>query len=223
MDSTTAGLIVCVAAYAVGSLPFGYLTAKTVAGKDIRQHGSGNIGATNVIRVLGVKWGVLVLLLDCLKGLLPVLLLPPLVAWAAESPEYNHLKVACGVAAILGHVFPCWLGLRGGKGVATALGVVCVLAPRATLAAIAVFAVCLLAFRIVSLGSLLAAMAFAACQMVLMQPDPFSAENWSLATFSLAIPLLIVYRHRGNLARLLRGEEPRFRWRSRDGDNRDSQ
>ena len=218
MDSFIDGLIVCVAAYAVGSLPFGYLTAKIVAGKDIRCHGSGNIGATNVWRMLGAKWGVLVLLLDCLKGLLPVLLLPPLVC-TTDSPACSHLEVACGVSAILGHMSPCWLGLRGGKGVATALGVVSVLAPSATLAAAAVFGVCLLAFRIVSLSSLLASVAFAVCQMARMQPDPFSPEKWSLAVFTLAIPLLIIYRHQSNLARLLRGEEPRFDQRSRDGDD----
>ena len=222
MDRTIGSLVVCVAAYAIGSLPFGYLTAKIVGRKDIRQHGSGNIGATNVGRVLGAKWGALVLLLDCLKGLLPVLLLPRLVC-TAEGSQCSHLDVACGVATIVGHMFPCWLGLRGGKGVATALGVVAVLAHwEATLAAIAVFAVCFLAFRIVSLSSMLAAVAFAACQMAMMGPHAFSAERWSLTAFSLAIPVLIIFRHRANVSRLLRGEEPRFDRRSRKGGDGES-
>jgi glycerol-3-phosphate acyltransferase PlsY len=214
MDTTTTAVLIGLAAYLIGSIPFGYLTARSVAGTDLRQHGSGNIGATNVARVLGAKWGVLVLLLDCLKGLLPVWLLPRLLT--APDDVVVHVRVACGVAAILGHMYPCWLGFRGGKGVATALGVVIILAHWATLVAGGVFAVSFVAFRIVSLSSMLAAVSFGVYQLVVMWPDLSLPSTWSEAAFSLAVPMLIVYRHRSNLGRLLRGEEQRFRTKSDD-------
>jgi glycerol-3-phosphate acyltransferase PlsY len=214
MNTTFAGLIVTVIAYLAGSLPFGFLTARFVAGIDIRSEGSGNIGATNVARVLGTKYGIFVLCLDCLKGLLPVLLLPMLFEWlvsnADASGAVNHIRVACGVMTIVGHMFPCWLLFRGGKGVATALGVVLVVSWKASLAAFVVFVVVFVIARIVSLGSILAAITFAGFQMWRLMPEPFSKSNWSEAAFSLVIPLLIIYRHRSNLTRLLKGEEPRF-------------
>lgn len=214
MSPTVAALVTVLAAYFAGSLPFGLLIGRWFKGIDIRKAGSGNIGATNVARVLGTKWGAACLLLDALKGLLPTLLLP--MAFTAmtdgASPGMaGHVRVACGMATIVGHMFPCWLGFRGGKGVATALGVVLVVAPVATLAAFAIFAVTFAASRIVSLASIVAAVAFALCAMLLLRPDPFSAETWSRAAFSLLIPTLIILRHRSNIRRLLKGAEPRFR------------
>ena len=210
MLSVPASIAVLAAvSYLIGSLPFGYLTARWVAGVDIRREGSGNIGATNIARVLGAKWGAAVLVLDCLKGLLPVLLLPRLLL-PSDSPALGHAQVATAVGAVLGHMFPLWLGFRGGKGVATSLGVVLVLAPWATLAAFGTFAVVVLATRIVSLGSMTAAVAFGGCELWLLSPRPFSAENWSLAAMSLLVPLLILVRHRSNFVRLLQGREPKF-------------
>lgn len=210
----SAGLLVLVllAAYLIGSLPFGFLAAKLVAGVDIRHSGSGNIGATNVGRVLGMQWGVAVLVLDAAKGLAPTLFLPALLA-ATEGSRFQHLQVGCAVAAILGHMFPCWLRFRGGKGVATALGAIMVLSPWGTLAGAAVFAAVLAVSRIVSLSSMLAALAFAGTQLALMWPAPFAAEHWSLAAFSLGVPALIVYRHRTNVVRLWNGTEPTIRSR----------
>jgi acyl phosphate:glycerol-3-phosphate acyltransferase len=195
-------------AYLVGSLPFGLLIARSVAGVDIRQQGSGNIGATNVARVLGKKLGIAVLLLDCLKGALPTALLP----WAlADSTTHQlHLAVLSGTAAILGHMFPFWLKFRGGKGVATALGVALVLSPIATGAAFAVFVLCIALTRIVSLSSVLAACTFCGVELGLLGASAFGEQTWSLATFSTLAPLLIIFRHRSNLVRLLRGVEPRF-------------
>lgn len=197
----------CLVSYLAGSIPFGLLLARIVAGIDIRQHGSGNIGATNVGRVLGARWGTLVLVLDCLKGMAPVALLPPLLL----SEPCMHLPVLCGVSTILGHMFPCWLRFRGGKGVATALGVVLVLAPQSSLLAAGVFAVSFALWRIVSLSSILAALSFAIGQAVLLQEGLWSRNGWSMGVFSLGIPALIIYQHRSNLGRLLRGEEARFR------------
>lgn len=197
--------MIALLAYLVGSIPFGLLIAKRVAGVDLRAVGSGNIGATNATRVLGKKWGVIVLLLDALKGLLPTLLLPRL--FALDPAEAANDAVLAGVCAIVGHSYPVWLKFRGGKGVATSLGVVLILAPWGTLAAAALFAAVFAATRIVSLGSLTAAAGFAVFQWFWLQPEPWSAQKWSLTAFSLGVPALIIMRHRSNVWRLLRGEE----------------
>ena len=203
-------LLMLLGAYLAGSLPFGLIIARLVHGIDIRQQGSGNIGATNVSRVLGTKWGAVCFVLDALKGALPVWLLPQWV-FAAGDTTRTHWSVAAGLMAILGHMFPCWLSFRGGKGVATALGVVVILAAwQSTATTFGVFAVCVAATRIVSLSSIVSAVAFAVSQMIILRPQPFGTDAWSLATFSLAVPILIIVRHRSNIVRLLRGEEHRF-------------
>lgn len=207
MNDVTAACLGLAAAYLIGSIPFGLMIGKLVAGIDIREAGSGNIGATNVGRVLGARWGIAALILDGMKGLLPTLLLPRLLG----QVEPIHLTVGCGIFTIVGHMFPCWLKFRGGKGVATALGVIVILSPIATLGALVIFAATFWWRRIVALSSILAAIAFAICQIFLMLPTPFSPENWSLAAFSLLAPLLIVVRHRSNIQRLLRGEEKQYR------------
>ncbi len=204
-------ILILAGSYLAGSLPFGLILARAVKGIDIRQHGSGNIGATNVSRVLGTKWGAVCFVLDASKGALPVWLLPPL-ALAADDTTRTHWNVAAGLMAILGHMFPCWLRFHGGKGVATALGVVMILAPLSTAITFGVFAVCFAASRIVSLSSIVSAVAFAVAEMIILRPQPFGTEAWSLATFSLAVPTLIIARHRTNIARLLRGEERRFKF-----------
>jgi len=205
--------LMVVAAYLIGALPFGFITAKLVSGQDIRTLGSGNIGATNVSRALGGKWGLVVLLLDAFKGLLPVWGLPRLIL-SIDDPHFQHLTVACGMATIIGHMFPCYLGFKGGKGVATSLGVVLILGPLATLSAFVVFAGTVVWTRYVSLSSILASLAFGAVRIYRLRPQPFSAENWSLVAFSLLIPALIILRHRANIGRLWRGEEPRFKTKS---------
>jgi acyl phosphate:glycerol-3-phosphate acyltransferase len=197
------------AGYLAGSLPFGYLTARFVAGIDIRKEGSGNIGATNIGRVLGVKWGILVLFLDCLKGLLPVLVTPWFLPETAK-PQAAHLQVLMGMCTVLGHMFPMWLRFRGGKGVATALGVVIAIGGWSTLAAFLAFVASFALLRIVSFSSILAAATFGVAQMVLLKPHPFAEDTWSTGVFSLLVPALILWRHRANIGRLLKGEEKRF-------------
>ena len=194
-------LVLAMAAYLIGSIPFGLLIVRWVKGVDLRTVGSGNIGATNAGRVLGKVGGLGVLLLDALKGLIPTLVL---ARWCDPSAA---TAVLAGTCAILGHMFPCWLGFRGGKGVATALGVVGVLAPWGTLAAFAAFVLNFAVTRIVSLGSILAAIVFAVFQGFWLAPDWWSLENRWLTVFSAAVPLLIILRHRSNLARLLQGQE----------------
>jgi len=209
MDLLAPGLIAALVGYLAGSVPFGLLIGKIVAGVDIRDAGSGNIGATNVARVVGGLWGAIVLTLDALKGMLPVLWLPELLVPAGD-PGKTHLAVICGVTVIAGHMFPCWLRFKGGKGVATALGVVFILAWEASLVAASVFLLSMAAFRIVSLSSILAVSGFAVFELWLLGPDAISPERWSLAAFSTLVPLLIIVRHRSNIGRLLRGEEPKF-------------
>jgi glycerol-3-phosphate acyltransferase PlsY len=209
MTSPIAELITIALAYLCGSLPFGLLIARAVAGIDIREKGSGNIGATNVGRVLGAKWGVAALLLDALKGLLPVLLVPRCFAESGTG-WFVLLQVVAGVSTVVGHMFPVWLKFRGGKGVATSLGVVLVLTPVGSLAAFGGFALCMLASRVVALSSIVAAVVFAIGQMFILQPNPFAVEKLPLSVFSLAVPALIVVQHRSNIGRLMRGEEKKF-------------
>lgn len=195
-------------AYLAGSIPFGLILARLLKGVDLRAVGSGNIGATNASRALGTKWGLVVLVLDALKGWLPAALLPGW--WSAEPADLNLLMAGAGIAAILGHMYSVWLGFQGGKGVATALGVLLAVSPYGTLTAFIVFATAFAATRIVSLGSILAATSFAIHQLIALQPDPFSAALWPIATFSLVAPALVIAKHRANIQRLLQGTEPRF-------------
>jgi glycerol-3-phosphate acyltransferase PlsY len=189
-----AGLVVL--GYLSGSIPFGLLLVRATRGVDVRERGSGNIGATNVARVAGKSLGVLVLVLDALKGALPVLL----ARFLEPGPV---VPAAVGLAAFAGHVAPPWLGFRGGKGVATALGVLLVLAPRPALAGALTYAVILAILRISSVGSLLAgAVAVAVAWLIPGTPAPSAA----LASVLFAATL---WTHRGNIGRLLRRGEPR--------------
>lgn len=211
--------LILMGAYLVGSFPFGWIVGRVFHGIDIREHGSRNIGATNVTRVLGAKWGGLCFVLDVLKGALPVWLLPRLLL-ATDDAAKIHWQVAAGLLAILGHMFPVWLRFRGGKGVATALGVVAMLCHmttgnQTTLITFGVFLLSFLTSRIVSISSIASAVTFAAVQMFSLWPHPFRSESWSLAAFSLAVPALIIVKHRSNIGRLLRGEEHRFEFRKK--------
>jgi glycerol-3-phosphate acyltransferase PlsY len=182
--------------YLLGSIPTGVLFARA-KGIDLTQTGSGNIGATNAARALGKKIGALVLLGDALKGLLPVLLARHLFG----GHHWGHwIAAATALAAFLGHLFPIWLGFRGGKGVATGLGVFLALAPIPTLICGGVFIAVYAAFRIASLGSLLATTAFVPVALLFHAPR---------ATVTLGVLLwaLIVYKHRGNISRLLKRAE----------------
>lgn len=201
--------IIAAVSYLLGATPFGLLIARWVKGIDLRKAGSGNIGATNVTRVIGKKWGAVALLLDALKGAIPASLFPSLLPFAPD--QLLHASVLAGVAAILGHMFSPWLRFKGGKGVATATGVVIVLAPWAFLIAFGLFVAVFATSRIVSLGSITAAIGFAVAQTFWLPTDPWSATNWSLAAFSYGIPALIIWQHRSNIGRLLRGEEHAFK------------
>ena len=179
--------------YLFGSIPFGLVLAR-LRGLDIREHGSGNIGATNVARNLGKKLGLLVLLLDAAKGALPVLA----ARWLGLEPS---VIAAVAWAAIAGHCFPVWLRFRGGKGVATTLGALVALEPLATAIALGVFFLIFLITRIVAAGSIGVAVALPLAVLLHgTAPD-------AVLALTIALGLLIIVRHRGNIARMLRGEE----------------
>jgi len=183
--------------YLVGSIPTGLLLAKAFGGIDIRTQGSGNIGATNVYRTLGRRVGILTLVGDCLKGLLPVL--------AAKWLGLPDLGVAAvGLAAFLGHIFPVFLRFRGGKGVATALGVFLATSPLAVLAALGVFIAVLISWRYVSLASITAAAAMPALA-ALIDRKPI------IVAMSLIIAAIVIAKHHQNISRLRNGTESRFK------------
>jgi glycerol-3-phosphate acyltransferase PlsY len=194
--------------YLLGSFPTGYLVGRA-RGIDIRQHGSGNIGATNVVRTLGKKFGLLVFVCDALKGLLAVRLAGALAAGGAVEPPSQIVLagVIAAVACILGHNFPVWLGFRGGKGIATTTGVLLGLMPAAVAIAGLVWAAAFFALRYVSLASLLAALTLPLTVGLLWWAGH---ANMTLFSFSLAATALAFWRHRSNIQRLLAGTEPRF-------------
>jgi acyl-phosphate glycerol 3-phosphate acyltransferase len=215
---TIAAVLAVLAAYLIGSIPFGYLVARAVRGIDIRTVGSGNLGATNVGRILGRPYFFLVLGLDLCKGLLPTLGLPWLVGrLSGEIPV--DLPVLVALAAILGHTFPIYLKFRGGKGVATSLGTVLALDPASCAVAILVFGVVLVASRYMSLASLVGGAGFTLAHFILY-PAPFSREHLAMSLFSVAIVGLLVVRHRSNIARIRSGTENRVNLgRSRKHDD----
>lgn len=184
--------------YLAGSIPFGLICGR-IAGIDVRVGGSGNIGATNVNRLAGKKLGALTLFADIMKGFLP-----PVAATALMSDTMAPwLPAACGLAAFLGHLFPVWLGFKGGKGVATALGVFFFVSPVATAVCLAVFVIVVACFRYVSLGSILSSAAMPLILFALQAPK----EQLYLAT---AIALFVWLKHRTNIVRLLLGKESRL-------------
>lgn len=195
-------------AYLIGSIPFGYLIVKLTGRGDVRETGSGGTGATNVSRRAGKRAGVVTLILDALKGVVAMV-----VATMMVNPNWviaDWLIAASAVATIVGHIFPVWLGFRGGKGVATAVGVFAVIAPLALLCAGVVFVAVVWLTRYVSLASLTAA---ASIPLVLLLEKLFAkpvADVTPVLTAALVGALLIVFAHRGNIARLMKGTEPKF-------------
>jgi glycerol-3-phosphate acyltransferase PlsY len=199
------------AAYLLGAVPFGLLIGLAL-GKDVRKLGSGNIGATNVGRVVGRRWGHLCLLLDIAKGFLPTLAVG--LTLVPDQPEVWQLAgwLAVGIAAVLGHTFPVWLGFRGGKGVATTIGVALGVFPYYTVpiaAALMAYFVVRVITGYVSPGSLALAVAFPIAFWVYVLADPrLTLERlWPLQAVAILLGLLIVIRHAGNIARLLQGKE----------------
>jgi glycerol-3-phosphate acyltransferase PlsY len=201
-------IVVLLAAYLLGSVPFGIFIAKLFGGADVRRSGSGNIGATNVARVVGPLAGILTLLLDAAKGFFAV--------WLAAQWMHGeaHAMVLAGLFAMVGHCFPIWLRFRGGKGVATAAGVFLALCPTAMLAAFILFLLVVGFWHYVSLASIAAAAALPLLIYLLWAPH--FAPPRSVTLVSLIIATLVIYQHRGNISRLARGEEPKFSLSKKD-------
>jgi acyl phosphate:glycerol-3-phosphate acyltransferase len=200
-------IVVVIVSYLLGSIPFGYLIVRRKVGDDIRATGSGGTGATNVSRRAGKAAGVFTLLLDALKGAVAVLIVRMLFS---ASGNVDWILAAAAIAVIVGHIFPVWLGFRGGKGVATGVGVFIVLAPVAVVCAGIIFVAIVAFTRFVSLGSIVAAAVIPLLiwlQTVFVEP---MADLRPLMVAAIAGAALIVFAHRGNIARLARGTESRL-------------
>ena len=186
-------------AYLLGSIPVGWIVARLFFKTDIRSKGSGNIGATNALRQFGTAVGLIVLLLDMSKGIIAVLLAKSIYG------SGTMMVVICGLLAILGHVFPIWLKFKGGKGVATAAGVFIALTPISLLIALLVFIVVVAITRYVSLGSIVAALSLLAVNVISIFRQP--NKDYALLILVVLIVAMIIYKHKENITRLIRGNE----------------
>jgi|SRR5580704_6026240 glycerol-3-phosphate acyltransferase PlsY len=202
-------LCIPIAAYILGSIPFGLLLTRLIGGADVRKEGSGNIGAANVARVAGTLPGILTLILDAAKGAAAVLLAEHL------SNESAGWMMIAGFAALVGHCFPIWLNFKGGKGVATAAGLFLVLCPLAFLGSLLLFILVVAFWRYVSLGSIAAAAAMPLLIYFLWAPR--HAPPPVITFGALAVALLIVYKHDANIQRLVEGAEPKFSFNKKKG------
>ncbi len=185
------------AAYLAGSIPCGIIISKFMGTPDPRLQGSGNIGATNISRVSGKKAGLITLIGDICKGAVPAL------AGTLLAPNTPYIAALAGLTAFLGHLYPIFIGFKGGKGIATALGIFLILTPWAVAIEIIIFAIIMLTVRIVSVGSLTAALTLPACIFLLSYPKAYVLS-------ALVIAILTTYKHRENLKRLAEGQEPKF-------------
>jgi acyl phosphate:glycerol-3-phosphate acyltransferase len=233
-------------AFLLGSIPFGLIIAKA-KGIDIRNHGSGNIGATNVFRIVGKKYGLSCLLLDALKGFIPVVIAVNLVRFSGREPQFHvglldpfalvlpvseQLKVQMvhvisALAAVLGHNYSPWVGFKGGKGIATSAGVLIALMPAAVLLLVVVFLITLVATRFVAVASMVAAASLPILTHVgaRFHKNPEGISLWEAGTwnkplffFSLVIAILAIWKHRTNISRLREGTESRFVWGGKKGE-----
>lgn len=205
-------IITAVVAYLLGSLPTGFLVGKA-KGVDIRTVGSKNMGATNVFRTIGKGLGILVLLVDALKGWLAVAVVAHLVAqYLPDAAPENYLRIVAGIGAILGHNYTCWLGFKGGKGIATSAGVLVALVPMALLIVLAVWMVLFIATRYVSVASIAAAAALPFATW-------FTTHRVPLTVITGAMGALAIYKHKTNLQRLRAGTENRISFAKRNTDS----
>ncbi len=206
-----------IVSYLIGSIPNAYIIGKLFKNVDLRRHGSGNLGATNAFRILGVKLGVIVQILDVAKGLIVVLCVSPFffnnLPFANHTPfaDITLIKIIAGVSAVVGHTFSIFVSFKGGKGINTALGMLISIAPIESTIAVAVFILILLASGYVSLGSIIASFIFPTTMFI--RENIFNVEIYgykTLIVFSIITAAFIIYNHRSNIKRLLYGNENRF-------------
>lgn len=195
-------IVLIIIAYLIGSIPTSVWIGRRFHGKDVRQFGSGNAGATNTIRVLGWKAGIPVLILDLLKGWAAVQLAYLTHFYIPHSDDFITYQLILGSAAMLGHIFPIYVGFKGGKGVATLFGIILALSPVTTVVCMGVFLVIALLTKYVSLGSIIAGFSFPFILILV-----FQTTTPSLMIFSLIVAILLLFTHQKNIERLLRNEE----------------
>ena len=198
-------LLLIIFAYLIGSIPTALLVSKRFFGIDIRDYGSGNMGATNTFRVLGSRYGTIVMVIDILKGMAAVMLYHLLPFYLNHELERTNFMLGLGLAAVAGHIFPIFAGFRGGKGVATLLGMVLAIQPVIALSCIGIFALVLYLTRYVSLSSILAAIALPICVLWI-----WNENEVFYRVFALIVAILVVLTHQKNIGRILRGVESRI-------------
>lgn len=195
-------VLLILSAYFIGSIPTAVWISRFFFGIDIREYGSGNAGATNTFRVLGPRWGTIVMFFDVLKGVLAVKLYFLLPYYIHNEFEQTNFQIGLGLAAVLGHIFPIWADFRGGKGVATLFGMVLGIQPVVALCCVGVFMLVLYLTRYVSLSSILASVAFPVFVLAI-----FQADEPLYRIFAVAVALMVILTHQKNIGRLLRGGE----------------
>jgi len=195
-------LLIILCAYLLGSIPSAVWIGKATKGVDVREHGSKNAGTTNTMRVLGVKTGIPVLLIDVFKGFAAVKFALLSSTFVAGTNVFVNFQLILGAAAVLGHVFPVFAGFRGGKGVATIVGILLALYWQATLVAIAVFFITLFISKYVSLSSLMMGLSYPVSAILI-----FKTDSITLKIFAVAVCILLLITHRNNILRLLKGKE----------------
>ncbi|MFT6815008.1 MAG: glycerol-3-phosphate acyltransferase PlsY [Sphingobacteriales bacterium] len=191
-----------IAAYLIGSIPTAVLIGKIFYKVDIREHGSGNSGASNTFRVLGVKAGIPVMLIDMLKGFFACSLAHLIGGMESGTEQYVNFQLVLGITAVIGHVYPIFAGFQGGKGIATLFGIILAIHPAAALSCVVVFVVVLLITKYVSLSSIACALSFPFLLIFV-----FKTDVRALIIFSLAVMVLVILTHRENIERLRKGEE----------------
>jgi len=195
-------ILLLLIAYLLGSVSTAVLVGRRFFGIDIREYGSGSAGATNVYRVMGPKWGAIVMIADMLKGVLAVQLAFLLPDYVDNEMAFQNLQTLLGLAAVVGHIFPIWADFRGGKGVATIFGMVLGISPLTAVGCITIFSLVLYLTRFVSLSSILAGISFPIFILVV-----FNVDNPLYRVFAITVALLVLLTHQKNIGRLLRGEE----------------
>lgn len=195
-------VLLIVIAYLIGSIPTAIWLSKSYFGIDIREYGSGNSGATNTFRVLGPRWGSVVMFVDILKGVVATSLYILLPYYLTDEWERTNFMIGLGLAAVLGHIFPIWADFRGGKGVATLFGMIIAIQPLVAACCVGVFILVLYLTRFVSLSSILASVAFAVFILFV-----FNEKETLYRVFAIAVTTTVLLTHQKNISRLLRGNE----------------
>lgn len=215
--------IIVILSYLVGSIPTSIIVSKAVKGIDIREHGSGNAGGTNVMRVLGWKHGVFVIILDALKGVLAVVVVARLhyggLPFANVSPfdDFTLVQIIAGISAVIGHIWTVFAGFKGGKGIATALGMLLMIVTIDMLIAVGIFLIVVTISRYVSLGSIVAAISVPTAMIFRenVLHDTIVGYN-TLLPFVIAVALLVIYTHRKNVVRILNGTENKLSFKKKN-------